>query len=95
MDRRLLVLALGMFALGTDSFVTAGVLPQISHAFHISIASAGQLTTIYALTYAVMAPTVAALAAHIPRKVLLLSSLVVFVIANPATAAQVSRRRSG
>ncbi len=87
MDRRLLVLALGMFALGTDSFVTAGVLPQISHAFHISIASAGQLTTIYALTYAVMAPTVAALAAHIPRKVLLLSSLVVFVIANPATAA--------
>lgn len=28
MDRRLLILALGMFALGTDSFVVAGVLPE-------------------------------------------------------------------
>ncbi len=35
MDRRLLVLALGMFALGTDSFVVAGVLPQISHSFDV------------------------------------------------------------
>jgi DHA1 family inner membrane transport protein len=30
MDRRLLVLALGMFALSTDMFVVAGVLPEIS-----------------------------------------------------------------
>jgi hypothetical protein len=30
MDRRLLVLALGMFALGTDSFVVAGLLPEIA-----------------------------------------------------------------
>jgi predicted MFS family arabinose efflux permease len=28
MDRRLLVLAIGMFALGTDSYVVAGVLPE-------------------------------------------------------------------
>lgn len=40
MDRRLLVLALGMFALGTDSFVVAGVLPQISQAFQVSIEAA-------------------------------------------------------
>jgi predicted MFS family arabinose efflux permease len=32
MDRRLLVLAIGMFALGTDSYVVAGVLPEISRA---------------------------------------------------------------
>ena len=29
MDRRLLVRALGMFALGTDSFVVAGYCPDI------------------------------------------------------------------
>lgn len=86
MDRRLLVLALGMFALGTDSFVVAGVLPQISEAFQVPIAAAGQLTTVYAITYAVMAPTIAAVAAHVPRKTLLLSSLAIFVIANLATA---------
>lgn len=86
MDRRLLVLALGMFALGTDSFVMAGVLPQISRAFGISIGAAGQMTTVYALTYAIMAPTVAAFASRVPRKALLLTSLGTFVIANLATA---------
>jgi predicted MFS family arabinose efflux permease len=86
MDRRLLVLAVGMFALGTDSFVMAGVLPQIAHAFQVPIGPAGQVTTVYAITYALMAPTIAAVAAHIPRKTLLLSSLATFVVANLATA---------
>lgn len=87
MDRRLLILALGMFALGTDSFVVAGVLPEISKAFQTPIAAAGQLTTVYAVTYALMAPTIAAVAAHVPRKTLLLASLAIFAIANLATAA--------
>jgi predicted MFS family arabinose efflux permease len=56
MDRRLLVLALGMFALGTDSFVVAGVLPEISQFFTVPISAAGQTTTIYAVTYALLAP---------------------------------------
>ena len=86
MDRRLLVLALGMFALGTDSFVMAGVLPQIAGAFHVPIGAAGQVTTVYAITYAILAPTVAAIAARVPRKTLLLSSLATFVVANLATA---------
>jgi len=47
MDRCLLVLAIGMFALGTDSYVVAGVLPEISHAFDVSIGAAGQMTTVY------------------------------------------------
>lgn len=87
MDRRLLVLALGTFAIGTDSFVVAGVLPQISHAFKVSIGAAGQMTMAYALAYALLSPTVAAVAAHIERKRLMLSGLAVFVLANLATAA--------
>jgi predicted MFS family arabinose efflux permease len=86
MDRRLLVLALGMFALGTDSFVMAGVLPEIARGFDVSIGAAGQVTTVYAITYALMAPTVAAVAANVPRKTLLLASLATFVVANLATA---------
>jgi predicted MFS family arabinose efflux permease len=87
MDRRLLVLALGMFALGTDSFVVAGVLPEISRHFHITIGAAGQMTTAYALTYAVLAPLLAAVAAHVPRKGMLLTGLGIFVVANLVTAA--------
>jgi predicted MFS family arabinose efflux permease len=87
MDRRLLILALGMFALGTDSFVVAGVLPEISRHFHITIGAAGQMTTAYALTYAILAPLLAAIAAHVPRKGMLLTGLGIFVIANLLTAA--------
>jgi predicted MFS family arabinose efflux permease len=41
MDRRLLALTLGMFALGTDSFVVAGVLLEIARGFDVSIGAAG------------------------------------------------------
>jgi MFS transporter, DHA1 family, inner membrane transport protein len=87
MDRRLPVLSLGMFALGTDSFVVAGVLPEISQFFGVSISAAGQMTTVYAITYALLAPTIAALAAGVPRKSLLLAGLAMFIVANLATTA--------
>lgn len=86
MDRRLLVLALGMFALGTDSFVVAGVLPEIARGFDVSIGVAGQMTTVYAVTFALLAPVIATLAAHVQREQLLLSGLGIFVIANLGTA---------
>jgi MFS transporter, DHA1 family, inner membrane transport protein len=86
MDRRLLVLASGMFATGTDGFVVAGVLPQIAHTFQVSIGAAGQMTTAYALSFALLAPTVAAIAGNVPRKLLMLLGLTVFIIGNLATA---------
>lgn len=86
MDRRLLILALGMFALGTDSFVVAGVLPEIARDFNVSIGAAGQMTTIYAVAIAILAPIIAAVAAHVPRNRLLLAALFIFVIANLGTA---------
>jgi predicted MFS family arabinose efflux permease len=86
MDKRLLVLALGMFALGTDTFVMAGILPQLAHSFDVDIAVAGQLTTLYAIAYALLAPTIAAIAGNVPRKQLMLAGLGIFVLANLATA---------
>ena len=66
MDRRLLVLALGMFALGTDNFVVAGVLPELAKHFQVGIGAAGQMTTAYALSYAIFAPVIAARHKHQP-----------------------------
>jgi MFS transporter, DHA1 family, inner membrane transport protein len=85
MDRRLLVLALGMFALGTDSFVFAGILPEIARSYNVSIGAAGQMTTVYALTFALLAPTLAALTAGIARKRVLLTGMGLFIVANLAT----------
>ncbi len=87
MDCRLLVLTLGMFALGTDGFVIAGVLPRdLARASMSPSRAAGQMTTIYAITYALLAPTIAALAAGVRRKSLLFWSLALFVVANIGTA---------
>jgi MFS transporter, DHA1 family, inner membrane transport protein len=86
MERGLLVLACGMFAIGTDSFVVAGVLDQISKSFDVSVALAGQMVTLYALSFALLSPVIAAAAAHWPRKRLLLAGLAIFVVANVVTA---------
>ena len=59
MDRRLLMLALGMFAMGTDNFVVAGILPSVAESLHTSVSLAGQMVTLYALSYAVAAPVMA------------------------------------
>jgi predicted MFS family arabinose efflux permease len=86
MDRRLLALAAGMFAVGTDSFVVAGILPQVAKSLNVSVSVAGQMVTVYALSYALLSPVIAAFASHWPRKRLLLAGLAVFVAGNVITA---------
>lgn len=86
MDRRLLVLALGMFAMGTDNFVIAGILPSVAHSLGTSVSLAGQMVTIYALSFALLAPVMAALAGGWSRKTLLISALGLFVIGNAISA---------
>ena len=86
MDRRLLILALGMFAMGTDNFVIAGILPGVAASLHTSVGAAGLMVTFYALTYAVSAPVMAAVAGAWPRKLLLVSALGIFVVGNAISA---------
>ncbi|WP_116380760.1 MFS transporter [Cupriavidus taiwanensis] len=86
MDRRLLILALGMFALGTDNFVIAGILPSVAASLHTSVSTAGLMVTFYALTYAVAAPVMAAVAGGLPRKLLLVAALGIFVVGNAVSA---------
>ena len=86
MDRRLLILAVGMFAMGTDNFVVAGILPGVAASLHTSVSLAGLMVTFYALTYAVGAPVMAALAGSWPRKLLLVAALGIFVVGNMLSA---------
>jgi len=86
MDRRLLILALGMFAMGTDNFVVAGILPGVANSLRTSVGAAGLMVTFYALTYAIAAPVMAAVAGSWPRKPLLVGALSVFVVGNAISA---------
>jgi predicted MFS family arabinose efflux permease len=83
-DLRLLVLALGTFAIGTGSFVFAGLLGVVADDLSVSIAAAGQLITLYALVYAVGSPILVTVTSEVARRRLLILSLAVFAGANVA-----------
>jgi predicted MFS family arabinose efflux permease len=86
MLKRLLPLALATFAVGTDGFVIAGLLPSIGADLGVSTPAAGQLVTVFALTMAVSAPVVGALTSGLDRRSALLIALGVFVLGNAGTA---------
>ncbi|MBV8932546.1 MAG: MFS transporter [Kutzneria sp.] len=83
----LLGLLLTTFAIGTDDFVVAGALPSLSADLDVSLAAAGQLVTVFSLTYAVSAPVMAVATARLGRRSLVVSGLVAFAIINLLTAA--------
>ncbi|WP_242581330.1 MFS transporter [Streptomyces sp. MST-110588] len=86
MRLRLLLLALGTFAMGTDIMVTAGILGLVARDLDVSVAAAGQMVTVFGLAYAVLAPPLAALTARRRRRPVLLTALTVFTAANVLTA---------
>ncbi|MFG5862608.1 MFS transporter [Metapseudomonas sp. CR1201] len=80
------LIALGAFALGMASYVTAGLIPMIEASFVVSVAVAAQLVTAFTLAYGLGSPIFVALTpAHRQRAGLLLA-LGLFVIANAASA---------
>ena len=83
---RLVLLAAGMFAIGTDSFVIAPLLSHIAHDLDVGIATAAQLITAYALAYALGSPFIAAVTARWPRRRALATGLTIFVLANVGAA---------
>jgi MFS transporter, DHA1 family, inner membrane transport protein len=76
------VLSLGTFAIGTDTFLTAGILPRIAAGLHISVGTGGQLVTIFALVYAIGSPVLMTLTARAPRRLLLIWAITIFGMAN-------------
>ncbi|OXM46506.1 MFS transporter [Amycolatopsis thailandensis] len=76
----LLVLAVGTFTVGTDGFVLNGLLPTIAADLRVSEAVAGQLTTVFAVTYAISSPLIAAFTGRLDRRWVLGAGMVLFTI---------------
>jgi predicted MFS family arabinose efflux permease len=83
---RVAVLALGTFAIGTDGFVIAGVLPGIAHDTATSLADAGLLVTAFAIVYALAAPLLTAAVARVDRRAVLVAGMAVLAVANGVAA---------
>jgi predicted MFS family arabinose efflux permease len=82
-------LAVAAFAIGTEAFVIAGLLPAIASDLQISLAATGQLVTAYALTYAVGSPVLAVAFNNLDRRTVLALALCCFIVGNLlAVAAQ-------
>jgi len=75
----LLILSTGTFTLGVDGFVLSGLLPQVAASLHVSASTAGQLTTLFALVYAIGSPVIAAIAGAWDRRSLLTAGMAVFI----------------
>ncbi|MFX3636629.1 MAG: MFS transporter [Candidatus Pristimantibacillus sp.] len=78
----ILSLTVGAFAIGMTEFVIMGLLPNVADDLHVSISTAGQLITMYALGVAIGAPILTILTHRIPQKKLLLFLMVLFIVGN-------------
>ncbi|CAI0700132.1 MFS transporter [Serratia proteamaculans] len=78
----LCLMATGTFAIGTDAFIVAGILDEISGTFAVSPAQAGQLISIFALAYMLFAPLTAWLLGNLNRKHILQLALLLFIAGN-------------
>jgi MFS transporter, DHA1 family, inner membrane transport protein len=74
----LLALSLAAFAIGTSEFVIAGILPDLSADFGVSISTTGLLVSVYAAAVAIGGPILAMFTAGLPRKPLIVLLLAVF-----------------
>jgi MFS transporter, DHA1 family, inner membrane transport protein len=83
---RLIPLAIGTLAIGSDAFVIAGILPKVAAGLGVSLTAAGQLVTIFAVVYALGAPVLASTVSRFSAKSVLLTALVIFCVANLAAA---------
>jgi predicted MFS family arabinose efflux permease len=85
-SRAVVPLGIGAFAIGTDLFVVAGVLPDLAADLGVTVGTAGLTVTVFALAYAVGAPVLGALLAARPMRQVLIGSLVLFALCNVVSA---------
>ena len=78
----LYLLALVVFAMGTSEFMLAGLVPDISTYFSVSVGTAGLLTSAFAAGMVIGAPAMAALTRHLPVKATLLGCVIVFALSH-------------
>jgi MFS transporter, DHA1 family, inner membrane transport protein len=75
-------LTAGAFAIGMTEFVIMGILPNVAVDLHVSISTAGQLITSYALGVAIGAPILAIATYKLPQKMLLCLLMAIFILGN-------------
>jgi len=82
MNYRILLLTAGMFVIGTEAFMIAGLLPEMARDLDVSVPAAGQLVTSFSLAYAFGSPILATLTGMAERRKLLSGAMLLFAAGN-------------
>ncbi|MEC0232367.1 MFS transporter [Paenibacillus alba] len=82
MNYKVFILAIACFVTGTVELIVGGILDLISTDLHISISAAGQLITLYSLTFALTGPLLQAVTVKVERKKLYLFAIFAFIVGN-------------
>lgn len=85
MNLKVYILALSTIAVGLVELIVGGILPTIAAEFNVSLSSAGQLITLFALIYAIAGPVLLVATSRFERKKVYLISLFVFFLGNLMT----------
>ena len=84
--KKIWILTIGMFALGMDAYIVAGLIPSISQSFNKSSSAIGQGVTVFTLFFSISAPIFSTILAKSPVKKILVIAISVFTLANIITA---------
>ena len=84
--KKIWILTIGMFALGMDAYIVAGLIPSISQSFNKSSSAIGQGVTVFTLFFSISAPIFSTILAKSPVKKILIIALSVFTLSNIITA---------
>ncbi|WP_338543675.1 MFS transporter [Paenibacillus tundrae] len=90
MNKKVYVLAIAAFVVGTVELILGGILDLIATDLHLSYAKAGYLISIFSLVYAISAPILLNVTARFERKKVYLCTLVVFLMSNLISAFSVN-----
>ncbi|MFF4673538.1 MFS transporter [Streptomyces sp. NPDC001279] len=84
--RSVSTLGFGVFAVATNEFVLAGMLPHLESSLDVSAATAGQVVTVYALACAVLGPVLATVTTTWSRRVTLLCAALIYMLGTIGSA---------
>ena len=83
--KRLFFLASGMFAMGFEDYLFAGLLPGISVSLHTSVVAVAQGCAIFGLAYVLSIPLCAFMLSKRPARHVLITALLLFIAGNMIT----------
>ncbi|MDL2403727.1 MFS transporter [Rhizobium mayense] len=75
-------LAVGTFAIGTESLMIVPLLPRMSTDLHVPLVDVGMLVTVFTLTLAISSPILTTMLGNFNRRKVLIFALSAFAVAN-------------